>query len=258
MQEQEYRTDAPAAPDARVLALDIGLYGHRGSITSMFWYQHGGMLHSHVASLLDSDFTLVDQLDTLEAWAETYPEYYRVSPVVIVGTTVLSPFGKNQVRRQLDSWYNPPHRRRLAAIGDYAGEQAASKGVVPRKKVRDLLADRISAHALTLTRSQFDAVGLYTGRREKPGHDPDTDGWRHDDTDAIALPVALACFAARFLLPAPTPTEADKDRALDRAVRAWQLETGLSTEQATEQAQRVGHPNAQHSERTGSWLSPTV
>lgn len=240
----EVREDAPASPDARVLALDLGVYGHRGSITSMFWYQGGGGLHAHVAELLPAEATVLDQLDVLEALAESYPEYWRVSPVVVIGTTVLSSLGKRQVRSHLDGWYSPPWRRRLVSIGDYAGEQAATRGLVPRKKLRDLIAHRLTEHTLTLTPAQHDAVALYTGRRQKPGHDPDSDGWRHDDTDAMAVPVALACLAVSVLLPAAVPTGADALRHAERTKRAWQIELGLDEDEAWERAIRHGHPHS--------------
>lgn len=240
--EREVRTDAPDAPDARILALDLGVYGHRGAISAMFWYQAGGLLHTHIAELLPVDATVTDQLDVLEALAESYPEYWRISPVVVIGVTVLSPIGKRQVRAHLDAWYNPPWRRRLVTIGDYAGEQAATRAAVPRKKLRDLIAYRLSERTITLTRAQHDAVANYTGRREKPGRDADDDEWRADETDAMALPVGLSCLAAATMLPAPAPTRHDQQRQFERAVRAWQIELGLSETEAREQAARRGHP----------------
>lgn len=236
------RTDAPNAPDARVLALDIGAYGHKGSISAMFWYRAGGLLHAHQSQLLPQEATVRDQMDILEALAESYPEYWRVSPVVVVGVTILSGEGRRDVREHLDSWYNPPARRRLVAIGDYAGEQGGSRGLVPRKKLRDLIAARLTAHTLRMTAEQQNAVALYTGRRQKPAHDADTDGWRHDDTDAVAVPVALSCLAAKTLLPPPEPTAEQQWRARNRMVRAWQFEAGLDEDQAREQAHRHGYP----------------
>jgi hypothetical protein len=238
-------TDAPDAPDARVLALDIGLYGHRGATSSMFWYHDGGVLHAHTATLLPDEATLGDQLDYLEALAEAYPEYWRISPVVVIGVTVLSPVGRREVRTHLDRWYNPPWRRRLVQIGDYAGEQTgAGRGLVSRKKLRDLLAARLGEHTITLTATQYDAVAQYTGRRVKPGRDAD-DEWRTDDTDALALPVALSCLGAAVLLPPAAPTAAARARAVERAARAWQIELGLDPAQALDRAQRLGHPRAQ-------------
>src|SRR5690606_11659523 len=151
--------------------------------------------------LFEPDDNLLDQLETLEAWPTTFPEGRWISPVVIVGTTVLSPFARQTVRAHLDASYNPPHRRRLNNIGDYAGEQAQTRGITSRKKLRDLVALYLAEDRITVTPDQEDALKLYTGRREKPGRDPDEDGWRIDETDAVALPVAEACFAARYLLP---------------------------------------------------------
>ncbi|HET6711666.1 hypothetical protein [Amycolatopsis sp.] len=240
--EREVRTDAPDAPDARVLALDVGVYGHRGSISSMFWYSRTGALHTHVAELLPDEATVGDQLDVLEALAETYPEYWRVSPVVVIGVTVLSSLGRRQVRAHLDGWYNSPWRRRLVTIGDYAGEQVGERYGTPRKKLRDLIAYRLSERTITLTKAQHDAVANYTGKRERPGRDDD-DEWRSDENDAMAVPVALSCLAAATMLPQPTRSLADRQRALDRAKRAWQLEMGLSEEDAADQAVRRGHPS---------------
>jgi hypothetical protein len=239
--ERQARHDAPDAPDARVLALDIGLYGHRGSLSSMFWYRQGGVLHTHQAELLPEDATLTDQLDVMEAWAEAYPEYWQVSPVVVLGVTVLSHVGKRQVREHLDAWFNTPWRRRLVSIGDYAGEQAQIRALTSRKKLRDLLAARLSAHALTMTPGQHDAVAIYTGKREKPGRDED-DEWRTDETDALALPVALSCLAAAYLLPAPTATVEQHARRQASAAKAWQIEYGLPREEAVERARRQGPP----------------
>lgn len=242
--DRQVRTDAPDAPDARVLALDIGVYGHRGSITSMFWYQRGGGLHTHVAELLPAEATVLDQLDVLEALAESYPEYWRISPVVVVGVTVLSNVGKQQVRSHLSSWYNPPWRRRLVAVGDYAGEQAGTgRALVTRKKLRDLIAERLTARTVTLTAAQHDAVANYTGRRQRPGRDSD-DEWRSDDTDALAVPVGLACLAAHVLLPRPLPGPEEHHRWLLRVQRAWQLALGLPDDEAWDQARRRGHPHA--------------
>ncbi|WP_367139387.1 hypothetical protein [Saccharothrix sp. HUAS TT1] len=240
--DREVRADAPAAPSARVLALDIGVYGHRGSISSMFWYQAGGRLHTHVAELLPADATVLDQLDVLEALAESYPEYWQVSPVVVIGVTVLSPVGRREVRHHLDAWYNPPWRRRLVSVGDYAGEHTGIRGLMSRKKLRDLLAHRLTEHTITLTRAQHDAVALYTGRREKPGRDDD-DEWRTDEADAYALPVALSCYAAGALLPPPLPGPQEQHRQLDRAARAWQLQLGVSETEALDHARRRGHPH---------------
>ncbi|MBB3665954.1 hypothetical protein FB384_004913 [Prauserella sediminis] len=241
---REVRTDAPDAPDARVLALDVGAYGHKGSISAMFWYRQGGHLHAHASDLLPPEATVRDQLDVLEGLAESYPEYWRVSPVVVIGVTVLSGEGRREVRQHLADWYNPPTRRRLVAVGDYAGEQSGGRGLVPRKKLRDMIAQRLTAHTLHLTSTQQEAVSLYSGRRARPVHDADIDGWRHDDTDAIALPVALSCLAARSLLPPPMPTAEQRWRQKDRLVRAWQIEMGLSEQEAHEQAHRHGHPRA--------------
>lgn len=233
---------APDAPDARVLALDIGVYGHRGSVSSMFWYQAGDQLHTHVAELLPDDATVLDQLDVLEAIAETYEEYWRISPVVVVGVTVLSHVGKQQVRAHLDSWYNPPWRRRLVSIGDYAGEHGSTgRGIITRKKLRDLVAQRLTDHTITLTADQHDAVSTYTGRRLKPSHDSD-DEWRADETDAMALPIALSCLAVPALLPTPVQSAEQRHRITRRAQRAWQLEWGLDDDAAYEQAMRRGHP----------------
>lgn len=258
---REERTDAPAAPDARVLALDIGVYGHRGAISSMFWYRRGGALHAHMAELLPDEATVTDQLDVLEAWAESYPEYWRVSPVVVIGVTVLSPVGKRQVRAHLDSWYNPPWRRRLVSIGDYAAEQAGVRGLISRKKLRDLIAARLTEHTITLTRAQHDAVALYTGRRERPGRDAD-DEWRADENDAVALPVALSCLATEYLLPPPLPTSEQAERARERARRAWQIRLGLSESEAAERAARIGHPDLQALADPASealvWPSPST
>jgi len=241
---RQQRTDAPAGPDARVLALDIGLYGHLGSISSMFWYQRGGLLHAHQAQLLPEGATLLDQLDILEATAASYEEYRRISPVVVLGVTVLSPVGRREVRGHLESWFNPPWRRRLVAIGDYAGEHIAVRGLVSRKKLRDLISTRLTEHTLTLTPEQHDAVALYTGRREKPGRDPD-DEWRTDEVDAVALPVALSCLGATALLPAPMPTPQQRQRDLERAMRAWQVQLDLSNDDAWDRAVRHGHPHHQ-------------
>lgn len=246
------RTDAPDAPDARVLALDLGAYGHKGSLSSMFWYSAGGHLHAHESELLPGEATVRDQLDILEALAESYPEYWRVAPVVVIGVTVLSGDGRNDVRRHLDSWYNPPGRRRLVSVGAYAGEQTASRGTVARKKLRDVLNQRITSHTLHMTTQQQDAVSLYTGTRDKPSRDPDTDGWRHDDTDALALPVALTCLAAKYLLPTPMPTSEQRWRALDRARRAWQIQLATSDDEAWEWAWRYGHPHQQASTNTSA------
>jgi hypothetical protein len=244
--EREERTDAPEGPDARVLALDVGLYGHRGSISAMFWYQQGGHLHAHRAELLPEDATLTDQLDVLESWAEAYPEYWRISPVVIIGVTVLSPVGKRHVREHLAAWYNPPGRRRLVTIGDYAGEQAGTggRGLLSRKKLRDHIAVRLAEHTLALTPLQHQAVSVYTGKREKPGRDAQ-DEWRTDETDAVALPVALSCLAATSMLPPPQPTAEQDLRAAERAQRAWQLERGVPADEAWDLAIRQGHPHRQ-------------
>lgn len=253
---REERRDAPDAPDARVLALDVGLYGHRGSISAMFWYREdGGKLHTHQAQLLPEDATLLDQLDIVEAWAEAYPEYWRISPVVVIGVTVLSPLGKRQVREHLDRWYNPPWRRRLVSVGDYAGEQAGTlaRGLTTRKKLRDHLALRLGERTLALTPLQFEAVSAYTGKREEPGRD-DNDEWRTDENDAIALPVALSCLAAHYLLPTPTPTYAQRMRHLERAKRAWQLEFGLDEDDAWDRALRQGHPRSTNASSTRSNL----
>lgn len=241
---QQIRTDAPDAPDARVLALDIGAYGHLGSISSMFWYHNGGALHAHVAELLPEGATVQDQLDVLEELAESYQEYREVAPVVVVGVTVLSQFGKREVREHLDGWYNPPWRRKLVTVGDFAGEHVGSRGLTPRKKLRDLIAQRLTEHTITLTPGQFEAVSLYTGRRQKPGRDAD-DEWRTDEVDAIALPVALSCLAARYLLPPPMPSEGAKDRMVERARRAWQYKFGLPEEEARHRAKTQGHPDQQ-------------
>lgn len=248
----EVLTSAPAAPDARVLALDLGLYGHSGAISSMHWYRTGGYLHAHTAALLPDDATLQDQLDVLEGLAESYDEYWRVSPVVIVGVTVLSSIGRRTVRSHLDSWYNPPWRRRLVAIGDYAGEQAQTpaRSRVTRGKLRDLIAARLCEHTLTLTPAQYEAVASYTGKRVRPGRDGD-DEWRTDETDAVALPVALSCLATTTLLPAPHPTVASRSREVERAQRAWQIELGLTAEEALDRALRQGHPRDQrHAQET--------
>lgn len=255
--KRQTRTDAPDAPDARVIALDLGLYGHRGSISSMFWYQATGKLHTHVAELLPESATLIDQLDVMEAFAESYPEYWQVSPVVVIGTTVLSPVGKTQVRKHLDSWYNPPHRRRLVSIGDYAGEQAQIRVLTSRKKLRDLVAARLATHTLTLTPGQHDAVAIYTGKREKPGRDDD-DEWRSDETDAVALPVALSCLAAQYLLPAPTRNVEVERRIAGLAATAWRLEYGLSPEEALERAKTHGHPRRGAAPDPGSSATPTT
>lgn len=253
---REIRTDAPDAPDARVLALDLGAYGHKGSLSSMFWYRAGGHLHAHESELLPGEATVRDQLDILEALAESYPEYWRISPVVIVGVTVLSAEGRNEVRRHLDSWYNPPSRRRLVAVSAYAGEQTAARGTVARKKLRDLLNQQLTSHTIHLTEQQQDAVSLYTGKRDKPSRDPDTDGWRHDDTDALALPVALTCFAAKYLLPTAMPTSEQRWRALDRARRAWQIHLGLADDEAWDWAWRYGHPHQQSRNSSQSFALP--
>lgn len=244
---QQVRTDAPDAPDARVLALDIGAYGHLGSISSMFWYHGaGGALHAHLAELLPEGATVQDQLDVLESLAESYDEYREVSPVVVVGVTVLSPVGKREVRAHLDSWYNPPWRRKLVTVGDYATEQAgtSARGLTPRKKLRDLLATRLTERTISLTPAQFEAVSLYTGRRQKPGRDGD-DEWRTDEVDAIALPVALSCLGAAVLLPPPAPTPGQKARLIERARRAWQFRFGLSEDEARFRAETQGHPDMQ-------------
>lgn len=253
----EERTDAPAGPDARVLALDIGLYGHRGSIAAMFWYQAGGRLHAHQAELLPEDATLGDQLDVLEAWAEAYPEYYRISPVVVIGVTVLSPVGKRFIRAHLDGWYNPPWRRRLVAVGDYAGEQTGipTLGLVPRKKLRDHLALALANRALSLTPAQYEAVSVYTGKRERPGRD-DQDEWRTDENDALALPVGLSCLATTTLLPPATPTKEQTLREQHRAARAWEIELGLDPAEAWDRAGRLGHPG--FAQPTTAPTSPTA
>jgi hypothetical protein len=240
---QEYRTDAPEDPDARVLALDIGLYGHRGALASFFWYRRGGGLHTHGAELLPDDATLTDQMDMVEAWAETYPEYPQVSPVVVIGVTVLSAVGKRQVRAQLDTWLNPPWRRRLVSIGDYATEHNGVRGLTSRKKLRDLLASRLTEHTIKLTSTQHDAVAEYSGRRSRPGMTED-DEWRADEIDAVALPVALACLAAAYLLPEPVPTTAQLRDQHERAVRAWQRQYGLDHREAADRAVRHGMPGA--------------
>lgn len=241
---REERRDAPPGPDARVLALDIGVYGHRGSISSMFWYSRGGRLHTHIAELLPVDATVLDQLDVLEALAETYPEYWRVPPVVVVGVTVLSPVGRRQVREHLDRWFNPPQLRRLVSVGDYAGEQTGIRNPMSRKKLRDLVALRLTERTITLTLAQHDAVALYTGKRSQPGRDDD-DEWRTDETDAMALPVALSCYAAATLLPPPLPGPEEEARQLERAARAWQLQLpDISHDEALAMARRRGHPHA--------------
>ena len=239
------RTDAPEAPDARILALDIGLYGHVGSLASFFWYRTGGRLHAHAAMLCEPDDNLDDQLALLESWAESFPEYRYHAPVVVLGTTVLSTVGRQDVRAALGRWLNPPHRRRLVNIGDYAGEQAGARGLVPRKKLRDLLLSQMSRRALTLTGEQQQAITLYTGKRAKPSRDPDDDGWRLDETDALALPVAHACFATRYLLPPPIEDGNALDERMDRYAHAWQLERDLSPAQAQDRAWRYGHPHQQ-------------
>lgn len=244
----EELTTAPDSPDARVLALDIGLYGHPAGVCSMFWYRAGGYLHAHTSQLLPGDATLRDQLDYLEALAETYEEYWRISPVVVIGVTVLSPIGRSEVRAHLDAWYNPPWRRRLVAIGDYAGEQAQTRGLMTRKKLRDLVARRLGERTITLTAGQYEAVAQYTGKREKPGRDAD-DEWRSDETDALALPVALACLATTTLLPAAEPTPQSRERGKARCARAWELELGVSEEEAADRAERLGHPRAQHQQQ---------
>lgn len=239
---QEVLESAPDAPDARVLAIDIGLYGHRGAISSMFWYRAGGRLHAHMSQLLPEGATLVDQLDMLEALAEAYPEYYRVSPVVAIGVTVLSPVGRREVRAHLNAWTNPPRRRRLISVGDYAGEQQGVRNPCSRKNLRDLLSTRLTERTITLTKGQHDAVALYTGKRERPGRDDD-DEWRTDETDALALPVAYTCLAARYLLPPPLPTAEDRMAALERSKKAWQMQLGLSDGDAWDRAVRLGHPD---------------
>jgi hypothetical protein len=241
----QVRTDAPDAPDARVLALDIGAYGHLGSISSMFWYHGaGGTLHAHLAELLPEGATVQDQLDVLEELAESYEEYREVAPVVVVGVTVLSPVGKREVREHLDAWYNPPWRRKLVTVGDYAAEQAGTtaRGLTPRKKLRDLIAQRLTERTITLTPAQFHAVSLYTGRRQKPGRDAD-DEWRTDEVDAIALPVALSCLAAKYLLPPPAPSPGQRARMVERARRAWQFRYGLPEDEARHRAETQGHPD---------------
>lgn len=254
------RTDAPDEPDARVLALDIGLYGHVGSLASFFWYRTGGRLHAHATLLAEPDDNLDDQLALLEAWAESFPEYRYLSPVVVIGTTVLSHVGRQTVREQLSRWLNPPHRRRLLNIGDYAGEQAGARGLVPRKKLRDLLLDQMSRRALTLTDEQRQAITLYTGKRAKPSRDPDDDGWRLDETDALALPVAHACFATRYLLPPPIEDADALDERMARYARAWQLERDVTAAEAQDRAWSRGHPQQQHQpeRRTGvdEWRRP--
>lgn len=232
-------------PDARVLALDIGLYGHVGSMSAFYWWRTGGSLHTHTHFLFEVDDSLLDQLELLEAWAEEYPEYRFLAPVVIVGTTVLSPVGRQTVRDRLDRWLSPPSRRRLINIGDYAGEQAATRGIVPRKKMRDLVSLYLAQRRLTVTDEQYAALQLYTGKREKPGRDPDEDGWRVDETDAIALPVAEACFAAKYLLPPPIEGSTQLDERMARYARAWQLELDLDDAQAQDHAWRYGHPHQQ-------------
>ncbi|GAA0607660.1 hypothetical protein GCM10010174_26040 [Kutzneria viridogrisea] len=222
---RETRTDAPPAPDARVLALDIGLFGHYGSISSMFWYQNGGHLHAHVAELLPEDATLLDQLDILEALAESYEEYWRIAPVVVLGVTVLSPIGRQQVRDHLGSWHNPPWRRRLVTVGEYASEHTGTRALTSRKKLRDLIAQRLTDHTLTVTRAQHDAIAQYTGRRAQPGRGTEEE-WRTDEVDALALPVALSCLAAHSLLPPPLPTAVQLARQQDRAHRAAQHQFG--------------------------------
>lgn len=255
--DKEVRTDAPDAPDARVLALDVGVYGHRGSISSMFWYRRGGVLHAHVSELLPDEATLQDQLDVLEALAESYPEYYRVSPVVVVGVTVLSRVGRQEVRAHLDSWFNPPHRRRLVSIGDYAAEQTGTRGLISRQMLRDLIATRLTERTITLTKGQHDAIALYTGKRVPPGRDAD-DEWRADETDAVALPVALSCLATKYLLPPPAPTEQQQARAFERTVRAWRIQHGLSEAEAVDRALRQGHPAQANATGGGmtSWSWP--
>lgn len=239
---QEVLTSTPGGPDARILALDIGLYGHRGGISSMFWYRTGGRLHAHMSQLLPEGATLVDQLDMLEALAEAYPEYYRLSPVVAIGVTVLSPVGRREVRAHLDAWTNPPQRRRLVSVADYAGEQKGTRALTSRKNLRDLLSTRLTERTITLTKGQHDAVALYTGKRERPGRDAD-DEWRTDEADALALPVAYSCLAARYLLPPPQPTGEDRVAALERSKRAWQTRLGLSDGDAWDRALRQGHPD---------------
>jgi hypothetical protein len=242
---------APDAPDARVLALDIGLYGHRGGISSMFWYRTGGKLHAHMSQLLPEGATLLDQLDMLEQVAEVYPEYRRVSPAVVIGVTVLSPVGRRQVRTHLDRWINPPHRRRLIAVGDYAREEQGIRSPMSRKKLRDLISDRLTQRTITLTRAQHDAVAEYTGRRQKPGRDSD-DEWRTDETDALALPVAYTCVAAAYMLPPPQPTVRDRLALLERSKRAWQMQQGLSEGDAWDRAIRLGHPDVAQPAETSS------
>lgn len=239
------RFDAPPEPDARILALDIGAYGHVGSLASFFWYRQGGRLHAHATLLAEPDDNLLDQLDLLESWAESYPEYRYLAPVVVLGTTVLSPFGRSEVRAHLGRWLNPPNRVRLLNIGDYAGEQTGAKGVISRKKLRDLVALQMARSALTLTDEQRQAITLYTGKRAKPGRDPDEDGWRLDETDALAVPVAEACFAARYLLPPPVEDADGLDERMARYARAWQIDRGLDAATAQEHAWRYGHPRTQ-------------
>lgn len=240
------RYDAPDAPDARILALDIGMFGHVGSLADFFWYRQGGRLHAHSTLLAEPDDNLLDQLDLLESWAESYPEYRYLAPVVIVGTTVLSSFGRAEVRSALASWLNPPTRQRLVNIGDYAGEQTGSRGVINRKKLRDLVGMAMARGALTLTDEQRQAISLYTGKRVKPGRDPDEDGWRVDETDALALPVAEACFAARYLLPPAIEDGDGLDQRIARYAHAWQIEMNLDDAQAQDWAWRYGHPRQQH------------
>lgn len=258
---QQQRTDAPDSPDERVICLDIGLYGHVGCAASFFWYRSTGALHAHQTEILEPDDNLFQQLAGIEYWAEQYQEYRYHPPTVVIGTTVLSPSGRMYVREALDRWLSPPHRRRLINVGDYAGEQATTRGLVSRKKLRDLLLIKGQRHkSLTLTPDQHRAVTLYTGKRIKPGRDEGEDTWRMDETDAVALPVAYAVFAARYLLPPADPSPAEREAELQRAAHAWEIERGLAPAEAMDWARRYGHPFSEAARlRTGepeTWERP--
>lgn len=232
------------APDARILALDIGLYGHIGGMTSIFWWSQGGILAAHESMLFQPDDSLLDQLDMLEIWAEQYPEYRWLPPVVVVGTTVLSPYGRQRVRHHLNEWASPPWYRRLINVGDYAGEQAGNQSTVSRKKLRDILAMTMAEDRLRLTDGQRSAITIYTGKRERPGRDPDADEWRYDETDAVSLPVAHACYAARYLLPSPEESQDQTAARIARYARAWQIELpAISDDDALDRAWTYGHPS---------------
>lgn len=247
LHEQARPAEIPdSPPDARILALDIGLYGHVGGMTSMFWWQTGGILAAHETMLFQTDDSLTYQLAVLEQWAEEFPEYREgLPPIVIIGTTVLSSYARQTVRASLDRWVSPPWLRRMVNVGeDYAGEQSGNRSRISRKALRDLLAVHMSDGRLRLTDDQRAAVALYTGKRERPRRDPDSDEWRVDETDAISLPVAYACYAARYMLPAPEESWEQTEERLEQWAHAWQIVLpGLSDDDALERAWTQGHPD---------------